>query len=1025
MLTDAGDPYLIHLSDIHISSEDDPILSRVSEMVSAIQAAALSATHLLVVVSGDIAFSGKQAQYELATNFFSELVDSLQEAFGHTPHLVVVPGNHDLHFEHEAQGLRRFLLEQQRTSTDEPPPEVVEHCCKVMREFEEFRAAVETLKPVEFTRLWRRYEYAIGNKRISINAINNAWAAEKRLEPGALAFPVETHSDIAAAKADLRLTILHCPAHWLSQGIYRQFRKLVNDSADLVLTGHEHQIDAGTQTDIDGNQTSFVDGAALQDHGGANSEFSVLRLSFEQAKAYGTSFHYENGRYSAGGKREFSLSLPQGNRTGFRFSPDWASRLSDMGAGLKHQAKSKVELLDLFVYPDVDDLEGIDESASVFSSREFLNLKEDKRAILIKGDQGIGKSALLRAFASSLIERGKVPVLISGAELKQSSARELVRSISGAVAFQYGEGVKEAILQLPRDAKVLLLDNLDRYGFPDRYFNDVIEVLRESFGWVIATTDTLFDFRAAVYGETYEVLHDFDSYGIKPFGVRARRELARKWYQLDRPDSREAEERIKRNMSEAEKILSSVVGRGLVPAFPIYMLVLLQGTEAGRQGELENSALGTYYQYLLVQSLLDHTGQDQINAVFNYCAHFAWYLKQSAKQHVGERELREFHSAFERFFDLEISFKDRQELLLKSRIWMEVSGEVGFRYPYSYYFFLGSYISSKLEKDQEVHALVRSAAEALHVRENANILLFVAHHSQGSLVMDLVESSLGRLFSDASPLELGKDIEELNRAVEEIPKLVFDESAADQRRADLIDQEMEVAVKLDEVSDGGESQIAAGALKMVADLNALFKGIEILGAALKGNADGIEAAEKQRLLRAIFDGGLRGLRSLFEKLTSDPDYLMSEILEVVDKKKPETSLDKQRIASQAIFFYLSSLGYIFFRRIGTAVGSRTLRPALARYVQEHPTVANKLVNLSCSLETPGPLPLPAVRELNDQLRSQSFPASILRQLALARVYLYYTEAMERQQLCDELEIEMRTQRAIDYQTKDSKKVKRG
>ena len=70
---------LIHLSDIHIRSPRDPIL----EMGPAIGRAAYrhlpEATHIFVVVTGDVAFSGKPDQYELATEFLNSLRETMRK----------------------------------------------------------------------------------------------------------------------------------------------------------------------------------------------------------------------------------------------------------------------------------------------------------------------------------------------------------------------------------------------------------------------------------------------------------------------------------------------------------------------------------------------------------------------------------------------------------------------------------------------------------------------------------------------------------------------------------------------------------------------------------------------------------------------------------------------------------------------------------------------------------------------------------------------------------------------------------
>jgi DNA repair exonuclease SbcCD nuclease subunit len=101
---------LLHLSDFHISSSADPVLSRAEAIKGAFHQAAPNAEGCIVVISGDVAFSGTQAQYDLAFAFFESLREHL---LGLPPvekvEFVVVPGNHDCDFENESD-IREFLL---------------------------------------------------------------------------------------------------------------------------------------------------------------------------------------------------------------------------------------------------------------------------------------------------------------------------------------------------------------------------------------------------------------------------------------------------------------------------------------------------------------------------------------------------------------------------------------------------------------------------------------------------------------------------------------------------------------------------------------------------------------------------------------------------------------------------------------------------------------------------------------------------------------------------------------------------
>lgn len=109
---------LLHLSDIHISSASDPVLSRTNKIRAALNEAVPEAAGCVIVVSGDVAFSGKQSQYEAASLFLEQLKAQLLELpLLQAVHILCAPGNHDCDFEDESD-VREFLLTDIRALYD-------------------------------------------------------------------------------------------------------------------------------------------------------------------------------------------------------------------------------------------------------------------------------------------------------------------------------------------------------------------------------------------------------------------------------------------------------------------------------------------------------------------------------------------------------------------------------------------------------------------------------------------------------------------------------------------------------------------------------------------------------------------------------------------------------------------------------------------------------------------------------------------------------------------------------------------
>ena len=69
---------ILHLSDIHIKTSKDPILKRGADIAATVFASLPSSSHVFIVVSGDIAFSGDAREYEYTKQLFKTIQEIIQ-----------------------------------------------------------------------------------------------------------------------------------------------------------------------------------------------------------------------------------------------------------------------------------------------------------------------------------------------------------------------------------------------------------------------------------------------------------------------------------------------------------------------------------------------------------------------------------------------------------------------------------------------------------------------------------------------------------------------------------------------------------------------------------------------------------------------------------------------------------------------------------------------------------------------------------------------------------------------------------
>jgi 3',5'-cyclic AMP phosphodiesterase CpdA len=100
---------ILHLSDIHLKKSNNPVVAKFPAIRGVIEAHSADLDACAVVFSGDIAFSGKKAEYAIADDFIKQLRDMFSE-MNMRFHLCFLPGNHDCDFE-KADKARELVLQ--------------------------------------------------------------------------------------------------------------------------------------------------------------------------------------------------------------------------------------------------------------------------------------------------------------------------------------------------------------------------------------------------------------------------------------------------------------------------------------------------------------------------------------------------------------------------------------------------------------------------------------------------------------------------------------------------------------------------------------------------------------------------------------------------------------------------------------------------------------------------------------------------------------------------------------------------
>jgi hypothetical protein len=1010
---------ILHLSDIHIKTVKDPILYRGAEIAATTFSSLPSASHVFIVVSGDIAYSGVASEYESAIKLFTTIQETIRRETLCPVNFVLAPGNHDCDFS-KCVSARKMLVESlEKQESPEVDDSIIKICTDIQKDFFDFRQRLESHVDVDDDLLWRTSRFEVEGKILEFDCLNISWVSKLKEEPGRLYFPIGRYPRKTLSDADIRFVILHHPLNWFSQSIYRPFRSFVRKIANFVISGHEHQGNVGLISDVETDTSAFVEGCVLQGDKRdlTDSSFNLIVVDLGLGQFASTRYNWDGKRYTADEEGSWSdyHDLPAKRTNPFAIEKEFQGVLEDPGAFFKHPSRTNVGLSDIYVYPDLRKIgNGEDRRRIYVSSSRLLSPEVTADGVLIEGEEKAGCTSLLYQLYRQYHDRGFVPLLIKGKDIKKISDSDIDSLIRRAVERQYGKEQVEAFAQLSRTQKLLLLDDFDDSPMKAADARaDLLGALRRRFGHLVVTVGDMFEMREMLDGDASRALIALTHYKLQPFGHVLRQQLITRWLSLGADGTMDEAASIAR-LDQAEKLMNTVMQKTVIPAIPLYLLTLLQSIDAGRSGDFKESALGYYYQYLLTEAFQNSgVKSDKLTEMFQYSAHLAWEFHHQNKRELSEADLRAFNDRFSKEWHT-VDFLPRLEVLQKAKVLFKIGEDYAFRYPYIFYYLKGQFLSENLS-DLTVREYIGHCCKHLYVRDHANTVLFLAHHTNDDFVLKSIAEVLHNLFKGNSPVKFNGDTGTLNQLIEDVPKLVYSgETPTEHRKRRNALQD-----HLDDGHDGlAESEEDSEELSLVAQMTILFKTTEILGQVLKNQYSKIQRSRKEALLEDLFNGPLRAIREFYDFFEKNPDALVVEIEAALKRKgKVKTEDEGKSIARKLVAGLIQAVTFGFLMRASQRANSESLLEDVYGVVKKNDSPAFKMIEMGIHLDSPKPIPRQKLKQLFSEVKKDLVASRVVQIMVLNRLYMFKTTEQDMQWLSEELGIDLGIQHAITYQEK--------
>lgn len=1007
---------LLHISDIHIRAATDTVLTRVAFIADAVKNIEPQAAAVVCVFSGDVAFSGEEDQYNLALSFVTALRDKLRANVLPATHIhfIAVPGNHDCDFS-EATAARAALRDVVQKSPNRlEDTSFADICLAPQRRFFQFAEAMEPADAPyrNDQRIYRELRVDLSDGQLLFCCCNTGILSELHEKPGTLVFPTGMLPRNRGGAA-VSVGVAHHPYNWLTPDCAREFRRRFESITDLVLTGHEHVLDRRTLSAAESTNL-YLEGGVLQDATNPEaSEFYALVLDIRSKKQRIIGFTWNGKRYTpAGGDDPAQYHLWEDfaanrlrQRDTFQLLPEFQAYLDDPELTLTHRSREELKLSDIYVLPDLRrvNLTG-EKGTKVVKGEDIGVLVGQTPCLFLIGDDVSGKTALAKALFRSLQAAGDVPLLIDAAEVNLSAER-CAEQLEQQFIRSYQSSALNAYRQLDRANRVIIIDNYHRLRLTSKARIQLLEQLRsQSFRLIVLAHDiaiTLHDMSEA--GEAIAGELPFSYYSILPFSQLRRNRLVEKWLLLDDRVDQDTTGFV-HNLARVTYTINTLVGTNYVPAYPPYVLAVLQGAEAGTDIDVNASTHGYLYELFIKAAVAKAGSAVSYNIVSTFLSQLSFWLFTQKRTDITEHELRLFHEELQERFEVMGNFATQAQQLVDCRLMAKTHDLFTFKHPYIYYYFLAVYLRDHLQ-ESSVQDVVRDLATKLYRDESASTLLFLAHLSKDRFILRTLLSTAESQFIEAPLATLQDDVQFLNKLDSTIPRLRLPEENLRDAREHLLEaaDRNEDEQRKFEQAEQAEIENATSALGR---LNAALKTVQILGQILKNFPADFERDEKDRIIIASCTLGRRVLGSLLHSVEAHEALFLTDMVRLIARIKSNIPEHKLRERAAAAVFALSELAATgMVVRMSHALGSKDLTSTYERVFPSMTSPILRLVYAALRLEHYEEFPEGLIRDEAKTLRRNAFAFRVLRGLVVRYLTMFPTDFRLKQRLSQTLNLD--------------------
>lgn len=239
----------VHLSDIHFGQPGSEAANKdvqkqlIKDCADVQSAGIVSGPATAILVAGDVAYSGTEAEYHRAGDWIDDVADA---AKCHPRSVRLIPGNHDVDWK-KLDDAGQAQLERLRGAPSDKCGDLLHSAFSIknsplvtpLEDYLSFAAAYgcgfdDSQKP------YHDITYPLGDRRITIRGLSSVLASNRADSQGAMILSSPQFTTLDGHSSEL-VVMVHHPLDWFKNK--QEASGYFKSRSKLLLTGHEHLVE--------------------------------------------------------------------------------------------------------------------------------------------------------------------------------------------------------------------------------------------------------------------------------------------------------------------------------------------------------------------------------------------------------------------------------------------------------------------------------------------------------------------------------------------------------------------------------------------------------------------------------------------------------------------------------------------------------------------------------------------------------------------------------------------------------------